>query len=337
MTLDNRIKSLAEWGATVASISEAERNKVFQSAGGKNGWFTESNCQTALLSILTWLDYEKLKKWTDQYSLSNKPTGKTVGLIMAGNIPLVGFHDLLCVLITGHSAKIKLSSQDEVLLPYLLNKLILLDTLWSDHFSLEDRLNKVNSVIATGSDNSSRYFEYYFRDIPKILRKNRTSVGIILGEEQTDELTAMGTDVFSYFGLGCRNVSKIYVPDDFDISRLILAFKNFKPIINHNKYGNNFDYQRAIRLISSKKFYDGEFVLLENSSELVSPISVLYYEHYSSQSHLTELLSLKEGKLQCIVSAKGWYKGSIPFGAAQTPKLDDYADGVDTLSFLASL
>lgn len=329
--------SLAGWGSAIASTSEADRKEIFQRAFEKNGWFTEANCKSALQSILTWLDYAKLKRWTDKYSFSNEPTGKTVGLIMAGNIPLVGFHDLLCVLAAGHSAKIKLSSQDEVLLPYFLKKLVLEDERWSNQFSLEDKLNKVTSLIATGSDNSSRYFEYYFRDTRKILRKNRTSVGIILGEERTDELAALGTDVFSYFGLGCRNVSKIYVPDDFEISRLIPAFKDFNPIINHNKYGNNFDYQRAIRLISSKKFCDGEFVLLEDSSELVSPISVLYYEHYTSLSHLSELLSFHEGKIQCIVSANGWYNGSIPFGAAQTPKLDDYADGIDTLSFLASL
>ena len=253
---------------------------------------------------------------------------------MAGNIPIVGFHDLMCVLISGHRAKIKLSAQDDVLLPYMTSLLSLIASDFNKMVSYEDRLTGVDALIATGSDNSSRYFEYYFRNIPSIIRKNRTSVGVISGSEEPAALHELGRDVFNYFGLGCRNVSKLFVPENFDIDCLASSFVGFQNIINHNKYGNNYDYQKAIRLISGKKFLDGGFFLMEESKEVVSAISVLYYERYQNTNHLADLLKAHEEKTQCVVSANGWVNGSISFGTAQEPAIDDYADGVDTMKFL---
>jgi len=332
---------LSEWGNQIANLPSIEKELIFRKAGNKNGWFTEANCTNACNGILPWLKPDTLKRWANRYELTdelpNKNSKKNIGLVMAGNIPIVGFHDLLCVLLIGQVAKIKLSSQDDVLLPYLTEILIEIDSRWEKYFSFEERLNHVDAVIATGSDNSARYFEYYFRTIPKIIRKNRTSVGVIMGEENQDEFKAFGKDVFTYFGLGCRNVSKIFIPENFDFGTLLKSFTGFQDIINHHKYANNYDYQKAIRLISNKKIIDGGFILLENSTELVSPISVLYYEYYSNLRQLDEMLNLNKHKIQCIVSAKGWLRGSIPFGEAQSPKVDDYADNVDTMKFLKSL
>jgi len=192
-------------------------------------------------------------------------------------------------------------------------------------------------MIATGSDNTSRYFEYYFRNIPHIIRKNRTSCAVILGEETPEEFCELGKDIFSYFGLGCRNVSKIFVPENFDFIPLLDNLASFKPIIHHHKYANNYDYQKSILLVNQIHHYDTGFLLLTENQNLVSPISVMYYEYYVDQTDLNSKLLSHQEKIQCIVSAKGWYKKSIPFGDAQFPEVNDYADGVDTMAFLTSL
>jgi hypothetical protein len=337
MNLQERIQSLEKWGQDIANISGESRAALFQKVNNKNGWFTPESSNQAIAGILTWFKPGVLEAWTKNYELPNGFTKKSVGLVMAGNIPLVGFHDFLCVLISGNVARVKLSSQDDVLLPYLTDLLVKTDSRWATQFSFEERLNTVDAVIATGSDNSARYFEYYFRDKPKIIRKNRTSVGIIMGEENPDEFSALSKDVFTFYGLGCRNVSKIFIPEGFELKVLIEAFQSNAEIGNHNKYANNYDYQRAIRLISQKAFLDSGFFLLEKSEDMVSPISVIYYETYTTQKHLTQLLESKTEKIQCIVSARAWYKGSIPFGDAQTPALNDYADGVDTMKFLSEM
>jgi hypothetical protein len=256
---------------------------------------------------------------------------------MAGNIPLVGFHDLLCVLISGHIAKIKLSSQDDELLPFLVDLLVNVDDRWKKSILFTERLNNVDAVIATGSDNSARYFEQYFKSIPKIIRKNRTSVGVIMGEENQNEYELLAHDIFSYFGKGCRNVSKLYIPDNFDMQNLVEPFNQFQTLIDHNKYANNYIYQKTIRIISSKPFIDLGFALMVGSEELVSAVGVLYYQYYSNPAQLEQVLNNQVDKIQCIVSARGWLRKSIPFGKAQQPTLNDYADNVDTLKFLLSL
>jgi hypothetical protein len=337
MNLQERITSLEKWAKHIEQLDKTILADVFTKANHKNGWFTPSSSEQAMRGILTWFKPGILEVWLKNYPVSQTFTNTSVGLVMAGNIPLVGFHDFLCVLVSGSIARVKLSSQDDVLLPYLTSHLVQIDSRWSDRFTFEERLNNVDAVIATGSDNSARYFEYYFRDKPKIIRKNRTSVGIILGEESQAELQELGKDVFTFFGLGCRNVSKVFVPENFDLTLLLDAFQPFQEIVNLNKYGNNYDYQRAIRIVSNKPFLDSGYLVLEKSDDLVSPIAVLYHETYRDQKHLASLLQSKSDKIQCIVSAKGWFKGSVPFGEAQTPAVQDYADGVDTLQFLTQL
>jgi hypothetical protein len=337
MNLQERIQSLEKWGQIITNVSPESKANLFQSANNKNGWFTSEACAQALAGILTWFKVGNLDAWLRPYQLTASFTNKSIGLVMAGNIPLVGFHDFLCVLASGHVTRVKLSSQDDVLLPYLTDLLVKIDSRWQSQFSFEDRLNNVDAVIATGSDNSARHFEYYFRDKHKIIRKNRTSVAIVMGEENPEEFVELGQDVFTFFGLGCRNVSKVFIPEGFDVKLLLDAFKPFEGIVNHHKYANNYDYQKAIRLVSQKEFLDSGYLLLEKSEELVSPISVLYYEAYSTQKHLTKILESKSEKIQCIVSAKGWFKNSIPFGQAQMPAVNDYADGVDTMKFLSDL
>ena len=337
MTLNDRISSLSEWGDRLQNIPGNEINSLFLKAKNKNGWFTGESCGYSLNEIRKWLTRDALEQWIMSYDFKEVSAPRQVGLVMAGNIPLVGFHDFLSVLITGHKAKIKLSSQDDELLLYLTRLLLDVDSEWELYFDFVDRLKEIDAVIATGSDNSSRYFEYYFKTIPRIIRKNRTSVGIIIGEESEDEFINLAQDVFTYYGMGCRNVSKIFIPENFDLKSLCKPFQNYQEVIHHNKYANNYDYQRAVRLVSGKSFHDMGFLIAEESQELVSPISVLYYEHYANQDELTQTILKHKEKIQCVVSATGWFKGSIPFGRAQQPALNNYADGIDTIRFLTTL
>jgi hypothetical protein len=239
MELSERIEGLSRWGKEIKNISQAELDTIFEKARSKNAWFTQESCSYSLSETAKWLTTGSLTTWIESYNINSIPLPKSIGLVMAGNIPLVGFHDLLSVLIAGHSAKIKLSSQDNELLPFLVQRLFDLDSRWNTYLSYAERLKDIEGVIATGSDNSARYFEYYFKSIPKIIRKNRTSVAILSGKEDVDEVKLLGQDIFSYYGLGCRNVSKIYIPEAFDLSLFNTAFKQYENIPNHNKYGNN--------------------------------------------------------------------------------------------------
>jgi hypothetical protein len=264
-------------------------------------------------------------------------TEKKIGIAMAGNIPLVGFHDLMCVLLSGHQLVAKLSSSDSVLMKFVRDSIISIDSSFADKLLFEERLNGVDAVIATGSDNTSRYFEYYFRNIPHIIRKNRTSCAVIVGEESPEEYSMLGKDIFCYFGLGCRNVSKIFVPENFDFPVMLKSLESFQPIVNHHKYANNYDYQKSILLINQTHHYDNGFLLLTENENLVSPISTVYYQFYKDQNDLSLKLQSMADKIQCIVSAQGWYKQSVPFGEAQFPLVSDYADGVDTMAFLQNV
>jgi hypothetical protein len=337
MDLIERIESIERWGNAITTLPKNELNDLLNKTKNKNNWFTHNNCSVSLNEIAYWLRKDSLNTWAKRYNFSDSQSSKKIGIVMAGNIPLVGFHDLLCVLISGHIAKIKLSSQDDELLPFLVDLLVIVDDRWKKSILFTERLNNVDAVIATGSDNSARYFEQYFKSIPKIIRKNRTSVGVIMGEENQNEYELLAHDIFSYFGKGCRNVSKLYIPDNFDMQNLVEPFNQFQTLIDHNKYANNYIYQKTIRIISSKPFIDLGFVLMEGSEELVSPIGVLYYQYYSNQAQLEQVLNNQADKIQCIVSAHGWLRKSIPFGKAQQPTLNDYADNVDTLKFLLSL
>ncbi len=335
MNIQQRITAFSELGNKIKNISEEEFENLFLNARNNNSWFTESSVKTALNGVKEYLEESDLERWVNQYSFDNKP--KTIGIVMAGNIPLVGFHDLLCILISGNYAMIKVSSQDEFLIKYICQLLKDINAEFEKAIKFVDRLSGMDAIIATGSDNTSRYFEYYFAKYPNIIRRNRTSIGILSGSETSQDFHELGNDIFTYFGLGCRNVSKIYIPQEFNLNKFFEGIEEFSEVRHHHKYNNNYEYNKSIYLVNSEKHLDNGFLLLKESKELVSPISVLYYEYYNDENTLKELLKNQESKIQCIVSKNGKWPNSFTFGMAQYPKLNDYADNVDTMKFIESL
>ncbi len=336
MKLEDRIEAFVALGNRIALLTESEKQSIADGAAQSNSWFTYESAITALTGIRHFLDKDSLTEWTSKYEFAEIKQ-KAVGVAMAGNIPLVGFHDILCILITGHQVLAKRSSQDSYLITLLCDWLIEINPDFRTKIKFEERLNGVDAVIATGSDNSSRYFEYYFRKIPHVIRKNRTSYAVLMGEESSELLTELGKDVFTYFGLGCRNVSKLYVPEDYKFIQLLDSWEVYQPIINHHKYANNYDYQKSIMLVNGVPFFDNGFVMLTANEGLVSPISVIFYETYTDLADLNIKLEANKEKTQCIVSADGWFANSVAFGKTQTPDVWDYADQVDTLTFLTSI
>ena len=310
-------------------------NEAIDSVFHFNAWFTPENIRKALSSIAFMLEKEKLITWLKMYPNSNfEPNEfKKVGIVMAGNIPLVGFHDLLSVLISGNHAVIKLSSSDNRLWPYLLDFLYLIEPEYKNRITIvEDKLRDFDAVIATGSNNTARYFDYYFGKYPNIIRKNRNGVAVITGNESSKELIGLSEDIFSFFGLGCRNVSKIYIPDNYDLDLIFKQLYNYNPIINHHKYANNFDYNRTVMMLNQDDILENGFVIFKNSIEIASPLACVFYERYSNPDTLKKELDQRSEEIQCIVSSN-----DIPFGQSQKPELWDYADGVDTLAFLGEL
>ena len=282
-------------------------------------------------SLGSQLTNEKLEEWVAPYSFSETP--KKVAIIMAGNIPLVGFHDFLSVLISGNSAVCKLSSDDKSLLPALVDCLIKFFPEVKDRITFTiGRIGEVDAVIATGSDNSLTYFNQYFGKYPHIFRKNRTSVAVIRGDESKEDFNALGHDIFDYFGLGCRNVSHLFLPQGFELKRFFEGIIGHSNVINHNKYGNNYDYNKAIFLMNQHVLFDNNFVLLRESNLLFSPLSMVHYQFYEKQEEIDAYLHTFQDKIQVVVG-----KNYTPFGNAQNPILSDYADGVDTLKFLNGL
>ena len=336
LLLPYRISMFYTLGQRLLLLSEQQREELAYRAGGQNNWFTPKSVNQAIDAIGRSLSQEALEQFTNGYTLA-PATPKTIGLVMAGNIPLVGFHDLLSVLIAGHKALVKLSSQDTVLMQFVINQLRDIEPALADRITITERLQGMDAVIATGSDNSARYFKHYFAKNPHIIRQNRTSVGIIKGEEGAEAVKALGDDLFRYYGLGCRNVSKLYVPRGYDFKPFIDALLDNESVLDHHKYRNNYDYNKSIYLVNKEPHLDSGFFLVRESEELVSPISVIFYEAYASEAELDLKLATKQDKIQAIVSENGWYTGSIPFGTAQEPDLWDYADGMDTLEFLDGL
>ena len=301
-----------------------------------NGWFTENNIQFAFKSWEDALNEENLLKWTSKYDLE-KVHNHHIAIVLAGNIPLVGFHDLLSVLISGNRVIAKLSSNDKLLLPYLTKYLIAIEPEFEGKIVFtEERLEKFNAVIATGSNNTARYFEYYFGKYPNIIRKNRNSVAVLSGKETSEELKSLSNDIFRYFGLGCRNVSKIFIPKDYNFDAFFNAMFIWKEVINDNKYINNYDYNKAVYLMSNVNLLDNEFLLLKEDINFSSPISVTFYEYYDSLESVSEKLITEKDNIQCIVSNLG-IKNEIKFGETQNPNLWEYADGIDTIDFLVKL
>ncbi|WP_282160627.1 acyl-CoA reductase [Ulvibacterium marinum] len=302
-------------------------------AGESNGWFTEANVLFALKSWSKLLTEDRLLHWLSAYNLEENKK-KNVALIMAGNIPLVGFHDFLAALLTGNSVQVKLSSNDKILLPFLAEYLREMEpTLKNTIRFTEKKLDAFDAIIATGSDNTARYFEYYFAQKPNLIRKNRNSVAVLTGNESPEQLKALGEDIFRYYGLGCRSVSKIFVPMDYDFDVFFTAIYPYKDIINHQKYANNYDYNKAVYLMSEFKILDNGFLMLKEDESYASPIASLFYERYASLKDIEVKLEQDKHKIQCVVS-HGNIKNEVPFGKTQTPSLTDYADGVDTVDFL---
>ena len=307
-------------------------------ANRKNNWFTPENSASSLTAIATeFLNEEKLTTWASLYA---EPANiKKVGVIMAGNIPAVGFHDALCVLISGHILLAKPSSDDQVLMQMIFEKLIELEPAFKENIFFVNRLNDADAYVATGSNNTARYFNYYFSKKPNIIRKNRTSIAVLNGEESREELAELGTDIFQYFGLGCRNVSKLFIPPGYDFTKFYESIELFNTTcLNHHKYFNNYEYNKSILLINRTLHFDNGFLMLTESTAFVSPISVVHFEYYNSIEDLKPLLQESEEKIQCIVGNSNLdIPGIIPFGQAQKPGLSDYADSVDTMAFLAAL
>ncbi len=339
MELKRRIEVLALLGdymKEVANESQPEFQSVLRRAEAENGWFTLGNLKFALRNWAESLSTDKLQQWVAGYSMG-KTTTKTIAIIMAGNVPLVGFHDFLSVLVTGNKALAKLSSHDKTLLPFLADFLIAEEPAFNNQIEFtEGQLHDFDAVIATGSNNTSRYFEYYFGKYPHIIRKNRNSVAVLTGKESEAELALLANDIFQYFGLGCRNVSKIYIPEGYDFEAFFKAMFQWQEIIHNNKYINNYDYNKAVYLMDSLPLVDNGFLLLKEDSGFSSPIAVLFYEKYSKLETVKSHLQEHGDHLQCIVSSSG-ISGEIPFGSTQTPALWDYADNVDTVKFLLDL
>lgn len=301
-----------------------------------NGWFTPDNVYFAIQSWAKALQEDNLNYWLSSYNFSEtKP--KTVGLILAGNIPLVGFHDFLSVIISGHKVLVKTSSNDQYLVKFLAKYLISVNPELKNFITFTDgKLENFDAVIATGSNNTARYFEYYFKDKPTIIRKNRNSVAVLTGDETHQDLVNLGEDIFKYFGLGCRNVSKLFVPKNYDFQPFFKAIYEYRDVIYYEKYSNNYDYNKAVFLMSNFKLLDNEFLTLKEDKSYASPISSVFYEYYENIEELKNQLENDAEQIQCIV-AKDVIKNSIPFGKTQQPKLWDYADNVDTLLFLNKL
>jgi hypothetical protein len=308
-------------------------NHTIETAHHHNGWFTKDNLLFALEQWALGLSKDTLEHWLSQYDLSQNKT-KRVALILAGNIPMVGFHDLLAVLITGNTAIVKLSSNDKLLLPLIVDYLVFLNPKFTDSVQFtEERLTGFDAVIATGSNNTARYFEYYFGKKPNIIRKNRNSVAILTGKESELELAALGEDIFRYYGLGCRSVSKLFVPKGYDFDKFFKAQFPHNQIINQHKYANNYDYNKAVYLMSEFNIFDNGFLMLKEDINYASPIATVFYEVYETEEIIKQRIASDKDAIQCVVSS-GLFPNEIAFGKTQTPELWDYADGVDTVEFL---
>lgn len=336
MTVEQRKEGLVALGNWFRNIGNDDLEELILKAGNENNWFTAESIKSSFAAWADVLTLDKVDNWISKYSLTTA-SPKKVGLILAGNIPMVGLHDLLTVLVSGHEAHIKYSSQDRSLMGAVVNELVEFNSEFKNRIVEIEQLKNIDAVIATGSDNSARYFKHYFSKYPHIIRQNRISIGILNGNESEEELSKIGQDAFQYFGLGCRNVSKLYIPKDYALPKFIKSLESYESVIDHHKFRNNYDYNKSIYLVNREPHLDSGFFLMRESTDLVSPISVLFYETYESQAELDLKLSANRDKIQCSVSSDGWYEGSLPFGEAQCPALWDYADGVDTLEFLAGL
>jgi len=355
MSLEKRINTFVQLGQFLKQFKSGEKDqdisalnnlfyddflKVINTQKIYNGWFEKKNVLHAVDAFANSLTLSNINEWLSKYNLEdfNGDTPKKIGVIMAGNIPMVGFHDMLCVILSGNILLAKLSTNDNQLIRKIGEILLNINGDFEDKINFVDRLEGFDAVVATGSNNSARYFESYFGKYPNIIRKNRNSVAIIHQDDSSKELNNLGNDIFQYFGLGCRNVSKLYVPKGYDFDKFFKAIiDDFQNVTNNNKYANNYDYNKAVYLLGQNDLLDNGFMLLKEEKALSSPVGVLFYEYYEDADSLKKELEKQEQEIQCIVSSKNTPIDTFAFGEAQTPQLSDYADGVDTINFLVSL
>ncbi|MFC2123891.1 acyl-CoA reductase [Bacteroidota bacterium] len=334
MKIESRKEGLFKLGDTLNSFIKEPDFDFLEKIRQSNQWFIPEFILRSIDGIRGLLNTQNIEKWLSDYTIPDKKIRK-VGIIMAGNIPLVGFHDLLSVIISGHHAVIKTSHLDSILTKWVVEKLYAINPEFKTIISFTDRIKYIDALIATGSDNSARYFQYNFKALPAIIRKNRSSIAILNGNEDEGVINSIADDIFLYFGLGCRNVSKLFVPEDFNNDSISSSLKRFEFLQKHKGYKNNYNQQKAINSISDGSFHDGGFYLMKKSTGFISPVSVIYYEDYENRGQLENKIRSIADKIQCIISTD--YPNSISPGEAQYPELWDYADNVDTMTFLTTL
>lgn len=331
MDLQQRINVLTKLGEYLQSDKEILES-VKHKAHYENPWFTHEFIDKAITNITqNFLQTDKLNAWIKNYTIKENNFSKTVGIVMAGNIPLVGFHDMICVFVSGHTAVIKPSSKDEVLIKHIVQKMNEWRPPAQKHISFADNLKGCDAYLATGSNNSGRYFEYYFGRYPSIIRLNRTSVAVLDGSETKEELDLLADDIQSYFGLGCRNITKLYIPRDYDFIPLLNALRKYDYLMDFHKYRHNYDYQLALLIMNNRHYMNNDSVFMTENESVFSPVSQINYQFYDDKDVTIALLK-KNNNIQCMVG-----HNLINFGEAQSPKLTDYADGIDTMSFLGKL
>lgn len=334
LTREQRINAFVKLGQFLHS-DELKNSSIIDSAVHKNAWYIKPNILQQIHAIARNLNHDQLEKWLKD--VPNQDIDKSVGLVLAGNLPLVGFHDIMCVLLAGFTAKIKVSSDDAGLTKFILDQLIDIEPQFGHKIQLLDKLENFDLVIATGSNNSARYFEYYFGKKPNIIRKNRNSLSVLSGNETKEQLQALGHDIFDYFGLGCRSVSKIFIPEGYDIAELLDNLESFHSINDHSKYNNNYDFNKSIYLINKNKHFDNGFLLLKEDESLASPLAVVHFEYYKAKEDVEKYIIAHKDEIQCVTTDMDIQVADVPvfpFGASQSPALDDYADNVNTLEFL---
>ena len=344
-TLETALVQLGAWLRGEYSGQGADNETLLGQAEMENRWFTRESSKIAMQGCGEMVDSDILSDWLDRYDWpeQNQST-KRVGLVLAGNLPMVGWHDVMCVLLTGHTAVVKTSSSDSVLITAAVEA-------WQAFLPQGEKLkvewvlgkmSDVDAVIATGSANTNRYFEYYFKDLPRVLRSQRTSVAVLDGTETDEDIRQLGNDVFRYFGMGCRSVTKLFLPSGFDLDRLFKVWVEWSSLGDHNKYANNYDYHKAVWLLNQESLLENGFVLLKEDVGLFSPVGTLFYSYYSDVAALADHLEVHTEQLQCVAKKdagplQGYSRSTVLLGQTQSPKPWDYADGVDTISFLLGL
>lgn len=338
MTRSHILSTLAQWGRYLEKDLPYQE-ELWHRAKAENGWFTLESIQQASRAILEhMLQEDTLHEWLEKYNDRPHPTtAKNNGLVLAGNLPLVGFHDILSVLAAGHQAQVKLSSKDKVLLTYWVERLAEIEPALAARIQWVEKLQDFDAVIATGNNNSARYFEYYFGKVPHIIRKNRSSVAVLTGHETAEDIDALARDMFTYFGLGCRNVSKWFVPEGMEVTPILDKLQGWEHLMDHHKWKNNYDYHRSILLLNKTPHLATDFMMLQEAEAVSTPLSIIHYTRYTNREDLELQLAQQKDDIQCIVSKDETIPGALPLGTSQQPQLWDYADNVDTLDFLLSL